>query len=82
MNVLFKKVFSGLTLTLSLFFTQTLNTTNRVFSMESIDNVGKTNVVSKVTGEPATVEQIEEIKKHLKKEISEYYEKHSIDLYF
>ena len=79
MNVLFKKVFSGLTLASSLFFMQALGTSNKVFSMENIDNVGKTDVVSKVTGEPATVEQIEEIKKHLKKEISEYYEKHSID---
>ena len=66
MNVLFKKVFSGLTLASSLFFMQALGTSNKVFSMENIDNVGK-NVVSKVTGEPATVEQIEEIKKHLKK---------------
>ena len=79
MNILSKKVFSGLTLTLSLFSTKAFGIANKVFSMENTINVDTKSVANKLTGESATVDQVKEINEHLKKEISEYYEKHSVN---
>lgn len=58
---------------------QALGTSNKVFSMESVTNVNKINLVDKKPAEPATAKQIEEIKKCLRKEISEYYENHDFN---